>query len=226
MKTALIISISLLFAVSCMTPEKLLKNYGNSYTYSQISATTIGFCAPLVTSATVDLSEYAQFQKTNEFHDNEAGSIRSSFYSQLKRQIKMRSLPWNVLNDTLNTRIATLCISDSLRSVTIPPELKSSLQIAGIATLILIYNIQSVHDQKASLVQGSPTMGANGYMTGGISSMRGSIDIDFTYKCAVLDVQNEKVVMFVKMHESSDEPLNFYDQVCESLFKVLLIAND
>lgn len=80
----------------------------------------------------------------------------------------------------------------------------------------------SVHDQKASLVQGSPTMGANGLTFGGRSSMIGSIDIDFTYKCAVLDVQNEKVMLFVKMHESSDEPLNYYDQVCESLFEVLL----
>jgi len=228
MKHILIIGMTLLFASGCVTgsmaPQKLLKDYGNSYNYSQISSTSIGLCAPQISSATVNLKEvYPNPKKANELHGNETGSIRSSFYAQLKRQIRIRSLSWNILNDTLNTMITTqLHISDSLRTATIPPDLKISLQNAGVATLIMVYNIQSVHDQKATLVRGGSSMGANGTMSGSHSSMVSRIDLDFTYNCAVLDVQNEKVVMFVKMHESSNDPLNFYDQVCESLFNVLL----
>jgi hypothetical protein len=207
-----------------MKSKQLLKDYGNSYNYSQISSTSIGLCAPQISSATVNskLDTSIQFSigkvrftvpqdsnKTKPLQSNEAGSIRSSFYAQLKRQIMVRSLTWNVLNETLNTTITTqLRINDSLRTAIIPPDLKTELQNAGMSTLIVVYDIQSVHDQHAIYVKGE--------------NMIGKIDLEFTYKCAVLDIQNEKVVMFVKMHESSNDPLNFYDQVCESLFNVLL----
>lgn len=219
---------TLLFAGGCVTAsmksKKLLKDYGNSYNYSQISSTTIGLCAPQISSATVNLKHDTAFQfsvgkmkftvppdsnKTKPLQSNEAGSIRNSFFAQLKRQIRIRLLPWNVLNDTLNTMITTqLRINDSLRTAIIPPDLKTELQNAGISTLIVVYDIQSVHDQHATYVKGENVIR--------------KIALDFTYKCAILDVQSEKVVMFVKLHESNNDPLNFYDQVCESLFNVLL----
>lgn len=241
MKHVLIICIASLFTGGCVSSaintQKLLNDYGNTYTYSQISSTSIGLCAPQVSSATVNLKQDKSLRlaglivkrdSTNLLRSDEAGSIRSSFFAQLKRQVGIRSLSWNILDDTLNTMITTqLRISDSLRIATIPQDLKLALNNAGIATLIMVYDIHSAHAQNATMVPGQSFMIGTGYNSPKVfssmpSSLEARIDLDFTYNCAVLDVQNEKVLMFVKMHESSNDPLNFYDQVCESLFNVLL----
>lgn len=206
----------------CMSPGKILKEYGNVYNYSRLSPAGVGFCAPLVASASINLNDNSKFLKPVEFHDEEAANIRNSFYAQLKQQIRMHSLPWKLLNDTLNAKVSAIRISDSMRTATLPDDLKSGLQTVGVTSLILIYDIKSSHSQTVSMVQTAPRMAPNGTMFPGFSQQVASIDIDFTYSCAIIDVQSGKLPMFVKMHESSSSPLNFYDEVCENLFGVLL----
>jgi hypothetical protein len=148
--------------------------------------------------------------------DQQSTEIKNSFYAQLKRAKISRSLPWQLLNDTLNNLIHTITISDSLKTFTISPELKSSLLASKIDNLILLYDIESTHEQEVYM--------SGGYFMGkpATSSQVAMIAIDFDYKCAIVDLKNDKLVMYIKLHEHSSSPLNFYDDVCERLFNILL----
>lgn len=216
MRNGLILLSIVSLITNCSSPMRTLKKYGNSsYSYSLIANSKIGFCVPLVKNASIQYYDNSDIFKPDSMHDDEANEIKSSFYAHLKIAIASRSLSWQLFDNTLNNRLHTIKISDSIKTFTMPSDLKSSLLDSKIDNLILIYDIASIHDQQVTVI-------SSGDINNSINYQASRIKIKFNYKCAILDLKNDKLLMNVKMHESGSSPLNFYDGVCEKLFDILL----
>jgi hypothetical protein len=225
MKLVSVLFFILLF--NCASPEKILKKYGNDYSYSQISGAHIYYCKPIIANAVASFNDNTKFFHPTETQTDESMDIEKTFFEFLKSEIKVKGFPWQGLSDTATRSFALVNGTDSAGAVAVKPESYPPLVDLGVDYLIVIYDICYAHKQSTSIqnigTPGIPGMKiGNPGLPGMMAAEQSSNRLDFSYRCAIFDIKNRKAIMSVAMHESSSNSLNFYEKVCDKLFSVIM----
>jgi hypothetical protein len=199
---------AILIVAGCASRANL-QSQGDHEAWRSLRSGTVAVSRPIVRESTISYSDSRTDQR---YHTIDMEKTREAFHRDFRFLLDQEGIDWPALARPIDDSLAFAFRKTDEKVDSLPSKLHRQLGSLGIDALVLIYDLRLGHSQD---VEGA----RNRYIPGWGMSIRKR----FHCKCAVIDTERNRLVLYTEIDHTARGPaLELFEKVQRRLMKGLV----